>query len=144
MTEQEIRDIQARLVAEYAAGAEVEADPDVAERSAPSTDERFVYGYDHFWYEMAPIAETQRTSQVVYPENGQLPAIVEGAPRGESGFLADAQGQRLVRTGSGGIGKDGLEDRGLPERCIIGPNGLPPYRPAAITTCKSYRTRTTW
>ncbi|GAB5499879.1 MAG: hypothetical protein PsegKO_21900 [Pseudohongiellaceae bacterium] len=130
LTEQEIRDIQARLAAEAAAGAEVEADPDVAERSAPSTDERFVYGYDHFWYEMAPIAETQRTSQVVYPENGQLPAIVEGAPRGESGFLADAQGQRPVRTGSGGIGKDGPEDRGLPERCIIGLNGLPPYRPS--------------
>ncbi|MFN3163919.1 MAG: hypothetical protein ACE37N_10655 [Pseudohongiellaceae bacterium] len=130
LTEQEIRDIQARLAAEAAAGAEVEADPDVAERSAPSTDERFVYGYDHFWYEMAPIADTQRTSQVVYPENGQLPAIVEGAPRGESGFLADAQGQRPVRTGSGGIGKDGPEDRGLPERCIIGLNGLPPYRPS--------------
>lgn len=130
LTEQEIRDIQARLAAEAAAGAEVEADPDVAERSAPSTDERFVYGYDHFWYEMAPIADTQRTSQVVYPANGQLPAIVEGAPRGESGFLADAQGQRPVRTGSGGIGKDGPEDRGLPERCIIGLNGLPPYRPS--------------
>jgi len=130
LTEQEIRDIQARLAAEAEAGAEVEADPDVAERGAPSTDERFVYGYDHFWYEMAPIAETQRTSQIVYPENGRLPTVVEGAPRGQSGFLADAEGQRPVRTGSGGIGKDGPEDRGLPERCIIGLNGLPPYRPS--------------
>lgn len=130
LTEQEIRDIQARLAAEAAAGEEVEADPDLADRGAPSTDERFVYGYDHFWYEMAPIAETQRTSQIVYPENGQLPAVVEGAPRGQSGFLADAEGQRPVRTGSGGIGKDGPEDRGLPERCIIGLNGLPPYRPS--------------
>lgn len=35
-----------------------------------------------------------------------------------------------MRTGSGGIGKDGPEDRGLPERCILGLNGLPPYRPS--------------
>ena len=41
---------------------------------APSTDERFVYGYDHFWYEMAPIADAVRTSQIIYPKNGQLPA----------------------------------------------------------------------
>lgn len=130
LTEEEIRDIQAQLAAEAAAGAEVEADAEMANRGAPSTDERFLFGYDHFWYEMAPIADTVRTSQIVYPEDGRLPPLVEGAPVGSSGFLADAEGQRPVRTGSGGIGKDGPEDRGLPERCIIGLNGLPPYRPS--------------
>ncbi|MEX2468283.1 MAG: hypothetical protein WD396_00870, partial [Pseudohongiellaceae bacterium] len=130
LTEEEIREIQVQLAAEAAAGAQVVADPELAERGAPSTDERFVYGYDHFWYEMAPIADTVRTSQIVYPEDGQLPPIVEGAPRERSGFLADAEGQRPVRMGSGGISKDGPEDRGLPERCIIGLNGLPPYRPS--------------
>ena len=74
---------------------------------------------------MAPIADTVRTSQIIYPKNGRLPALVADAPRGQSGFLADAQGQRPVR-----IGKDGPEDRGLPERCILGLNGLPPYRPS--------------
>jgi hypothetical protein len=130
LTAEEIEEIQARLAAEAQAGAQVEADSELANRGAPEEGERFVYGYDHFWYEMAPIADTVRTSQIIYPENGRLPDIVEGAPRGESGFLADAQGQRPVRTGSGGIGKDGPEDRGLPERCIMGLNGLPPYRPS--------------
>jgi len=128
LTEEEIREIQARLAAEAAAGAVVEADPELAERGAPSTDERFVYGYDHFWYEMASIADTVRTSQIIYPTDGQLPAVLPDAPRGSSGFLEDAPGQRPVRTGSGGIGKDGPEDRGLPERCIVGMNELPPYR----------------
>lgn len=130
LTAEEIAEIQARLAAEAESGAAVAPDTQMAERGAPSTDERFVYGYDHFWYEMAPIADTVRTSQIVYPENGRLPPLVPGAPRGQSGFLADAEGQRPVRTGSGGIGKDGPEDRGLPERCILGLNGLPPYRPS--------------
>lgn len=130
LTRQEIDEIQARLAAEAAAGEEVVADEEMANRGEPSTDERFVFGYDHFWYEMASIADTVRTSQIVYPTNGRLPDLVPGAPRGQSGFLQDATGQRPVRTGSGGIGKDGPEDRGLPERCIVGLNGLPPYRPS--------------
>lgn len=130
LTAEEIAQIQARLAAEAAEGEAVEADEEMANRGEPSTDERFVFGYDHFWYEMASIADTVRTSQIVYPSNGQLPDVLPGAPRGQSGFLADASGQRPVRTGSGGIGKDGPEDRGLPERCIVGLNGLPPYRPS--------------
>lgn len=130
LTREEIDEIQARLAAEAAAGEEVVADEEMANRGEPSTDERFVFGYDHFWYEMASIADTVRTSQIVYPKNGRLPDLVPGAPRGQSGFLQDAAGQRPVRTGSGGIGKDGPEDRGLPERCIVGLNGLPPYRPS--------------
>jgi len=128
LTAEEISEIQAQLAAAAAAGEEVAPDADAANRGEPSTDERFVYGYDHFWYEMAPIADTVRTSQIIYPKNGRLPEILPGAPRGLSGFLEDASGQRPVRTGSGGIGKDGPEDRGLPERCIIGMNALPPYR----------------
>ncbi len=130
LTAEEIAEIQARLAAEAADGSVVDADPDLAERGAPSTDERFVYGYDHFWYEMASIADTVRTSQIIYPTDGRMPAVLEGAPRGVSGFLEDAPGTRPVRTGSGGIGKDGPEDRGLPERCIVGMNELPPYRPS--------------
>ena len=130
LTAEEIRAIQQRLADEEAAGAVVEADPEFANRGAPDTSERFVFGYDHFWYEMASIADTVRTSQIVYPLNGRMPEILPDAPRGSSGFLQDAAGTRPVRTGSGGIGKDGPEDRGLPERCIVGLNEMPPYRPS--------------
>jgi len=130
LTDEEIAEIQARIAEEAEEGAELVADADAANRGAPTNDERFVYGYDHFWYEMAAIGDTLRTSQIIYPEDGRLPAILEGVVRGQSGFLEDAEGERPVRTGSGGIGKDGPEDRGLPERCIMGMNGLPPYRPS--------------
>ena len=119
LTPEEISTIQTRLSAEAAAGGRVSPDAAMADRGAPSTDERFVYGYDHFWYEMAPIADPVRTSQIIYPKNGQLPALIAGALRGQSGFLADAQGQRPVRTGSGGIGKDGLECHSLPPRILV-------------------------
>ncbi len=126
----EIREIQQRLAADAAAGAVVEADAEFANRGAPDTSERFVYGYDHFWYEMASIADTVRTSQIIYPLDGRMPDVLPDAPSGSSGFLEDAYGTRPVRTGSGGIGKDGPEDRGLPERCIVGLNEMPPYRPS--------------
>ena len=57
-------------------------------------------GAYHFWYEMAPIADTVRAGT--------------GSRR-----ATDAQGQRPVRTGSGGIGKDGPEDRGLPNAAFL-------------------------
>ena len=36
-------------------------------------------GYNTFWYENASIGENVRTSLIIYPENGQLPARIEGS-----------------------------------------------------------------
>jgi len=42
----------------------------------------------------------------------------------------EAAGQRPVRFVVGGISRDGPEDRGLSERCIVGFNAGPPFTPS--------------
>lgn len=130
LTAEEIAEIQARQAELAAQGAENEPDPDAAARGAPDTDERFTFGYDMFWYEMASIGDTVRTSQIVYPKDGRMPPLQEGAPVQNGGLGDDIPGERPVRYGVGGISKDGPEDRGLSERCIVGFNAGPPFSPS--------------
>lgn len=84
-------------------------------------------GYNNFWYETASIGENVRTSLIVYPPNGRLPATVEGAAVHTANLGPDVEGDRPVLAVFGGIGKDGPEDRGLSERCLIGFNAGPPF-----------------
>ncbi|MCG8415185.1 MAG: hypothetical protein MI746_13280 [Pseudomonadales bacterium] len=87
--------------------------------------------YNDFWIENAGIGDTVRTSHIVYPENGQLPPLVEGAIARQGMYGGDTTGEvRPVRIAAGGIGTDGPEDRGLSERCIIGFNAGPPFVPS--------------
>lgn len=87
--------------------------------------------YNDFWVENAGIGGDIRTSHIVYPENGRLPALVEGAIRNQGVYGGDTTGEsRPVRISAGGIGTDGPEDRGLSERCIIGFNAGPPFVPS--------------
>jgi hypothetical protein len=85
-------------------------------------------GYNTFWLEMGSSKDT-RTSLITYPENGRLPPLREGAPRISGGLGPDVEGTRPVRFIVGGIGKDGPEDRGLSERCLVGFNAGPPFTP---------------
>ena len=89
-----------------------------------------VGGYNTFWFEMAGRGDNYRTSLITYPLNGRLPEIAEGAEHQYGGLGEDIPGQRPVRFVVGGIGKDGPEDRGLSERCIIGFNSGPPFLPS--------------
>ena len=87
-------------------------------------------GYNDFWFETAGLGDVVRTSHIVYPENGRSPAAVEGANRQFGGLGPDIPGDRPVRYVVGGIAKDGPEDRGLSERCIVGFNSGPPFTPS--------------
>jgi hypothetical protein len=87
-------------------------------------------GYNDFWVESAGITDRIRTSHIVYPENGRMPARVEGAVVQFGGLGDDVPGTRPVRYTVGGISKDGPEDRGLSERCIVGFNDGPPFVPS--------------
>jgi len=87
-------------------------------------------GYNDFWVESAGIGENIRTSHIVYPLNGRVPPRVEGAPIQRGGLGPDIPGERPVRYTVGGIAKDGPEDRGLSERCIVGFNSGPPFNPS--------------
>lgn len=115
---------QASAAAADAAAAKLVVDPD----APPETDNPG--GYNDFWFEVAGIGDTVRTSHIVYPDNGRQPAAVEGAKRQFGGLGPDIPGERPVRYVVGGIAKDGPEDRGLSERCIVGFNSGPPFTPS--------------
>lgn len=115
---------EAAAAAADAAAAQAVVDPD----APPVTDNPG--GYNDFWIESAGIGDTVRTSHIVYPQDGRVPAAVEGAPRQFGGLGPDVPGERPVRYVVGGIAKDGPEDRGLSERCIVGFNSGPPFTPS--------------
>jgi hypothetical protein len=87
--------------------------------------------YNDFWIENAGIGDTVRTSHIVYPTDGKLPDLVEGAVARQGVYGGDTTGEsRPVRISAGGIGTAGPEDRGLSERCLIGFNAGPPFVPS--------------
>lgn len=87
-----------------------------------------VGGYNTFWTEMGDNGD-KRTSLITYPTNGRLPATVEGVAVQVGGLGPDEPGTRPVRMVVGGIAKDGPEDRGISERCLVGFNAGPPFTP---------------
>ena len=115
---------ESNAAAADAAAAKLVIDPD----APPATDNPG--GYNDFWIESRGIGDTVRTSHIVYPENGRNPPAVEGAKRQFGGLGPDIPGDRPVRYVVGGIAKDGPEDRGLSERCIVGFNSGPPFAPS--------------
>ncbi len=111
----------------------LERDRRVAEEAAASdgqSNQGGVGGYNRGWIEDLPQDVNLRTSIIVYPENGRLPARVPGAPMACGGLGPDYDGERPVRVAVGGIGKDGPEDRGISERCLLGFNSVPPFTPS--------------
>jgi len=116
---------EARAVAADAAAARLVVNPE-----APPVGEGDPGGYNDFWFEMANIGDTVRTSLIVYPPNGRLPPAVEGAQRQYGGLGPDIPSTRPVRFVVGGIAKDGPEDRGSSERCLVGFNSGPPFTPS--------------
>ena len=121
MTPEEVEELRARLAA-----ADAASDQAVPRRVADDDPG----GYNDFWVESAGITDRIRTSHIVYPTDGQMPATVEGVEIVYGGLGDDVPGQRPVRFVVGGIGKDGPEDRGLSERCIVGFNAGPPFMPS--------------
>ncbi len=118
MTEEEVAELRARLAA-----ADAASDEAVPGLGGPG-------GYNDFWVERAGIADHIRTSHIVYPADGRLPAPVDGVDTVAGGLLEDVPGERPVRFVVGGIGTDGPEDRGLSERCLVGFNAGPPFVPS--------------
>lgn len=128
LSAEEVQQMQARI-AEQRAAAEAAAARRVVDPDAPPVTDN-PGGYNDFWVESAGIGDAVRTSHIVAPDNGRFPPAVEGAPVQYGGLGPDVPGQRPVRYTVGGISKDGPEDRGLSERCIVGFNSGPPFRPS--------------
>ncbi len=93
-----------------------------------------VGSHNLFWLDYKSLVENLRTSLIVYPSNGRMPKLVDGVTKigGFAAVFKDIPGTRPVRFTFGGIGKDGPEDRGLYERCIVTDIG-PPLTPGFDT-----------
>ncbi len=77
--------------------------------------------YNDFWWDRGTaVVETRRTSLVVDPPNGRIPALTDAG---------SARAAELVRINQRPT--EGPEDRPLGERCITGFNSGPPMIPAA-------------
>jgi hypothetical protein len=86
-----------------------------------------VVPYNEFWYDRGnKIVGTKRTSLIVDPPDGRLPAMTpEGKKR------AEQRAADLLETQLGRPHADSWEDRPLQERCIVGLNSGPPMTPGA-------------
>ena len=78
-------------------------------------------GYNDFWWDYGrQLTDDRRTSLVVDPPTGQVPAL---SP--EARALVETRRSALQRNAHG------PEDRGVFERCILGFNSGPPMNPSA-------------
>ena len=77
--------------------------------------------YNDFWWDRGTnVVDTRRTSLVIDPPNGRIPALTP-----------EAEARRDERTRINQRPTEGPEDRPLGERCITGFNSGPPMLPAA-------------
>ena len=91
-----------------------------------------VGAYNDFWLDFGTnVVGDRRTSLIVDPPDGRLPALVAGAKRQVSSLVEDLDLQRPIRVLDAGARANGPEDRGLAERCIVGFNAGPPMMPSA-------------
>lgn len=125
LTAAEITDMLQRR--ESSALAALEREATVAEQVLSATNARSVGSVNNFWMDRTALEENGRTSLIVHPRNGKLPATQDGVAiqlSDESG-ITEIPGTRPVRYTHGGIGRDGPEDRGLSERCMVFNSGPP-------------------
>ena len=99
---------------------------DAPTRSASGVEDFY---NDTVWMEKIRGAGNVRTSLIVFPLNGRIPPLAKGIENQPGGEI-EVVGERPVRFVIGGIGRDGPEDRGLSERCIVGFNSGPPLLPS--------------
>ena len=86
-----------------------------------------VVPYNEFWYDRGnKVAGTKRTSLIVDPPDGRLPAWT---PEGQK--LADLRAAAERNDQLGHPVADSWEDRPLQERCLVGLNAGPPMVPGA-------------
>ncbi len=77
------------------------------------------FAYNNFWYDRGTtVVGTRRTSLIVDPPDGRLPALTPEAQQRQA-----ARAARRARLA------EGPEDRSLSERCILGFNSGPPMVP---------------
>ena len=75
--------------------------------------------YNQFWYDFGRLLDNKRTSLIVDPPDGRLPALT---PEAQESAVARAEVRRRPPAGP--------EDRNIAERCVLGFNSGPPMVPS--------------
>ncbi|PCH59715.1 MAG: hypothetical protein COC19_06775 [SAR86 cluster bacterium] len=116
--------------------SDVEASPNTQSRTSSNTSSAprrrsstsIIGGYNGFWNDREALQQSTRTSQIIYPLDGRIPAVNPGVQVQIGGDQTSDNyipGTRPVRYTHGGISRDGPEYRGLSERCIVFNTGPP-------------------
>jgi len=86
-----------------------------------------VIPYNEFWYERgSKIIGSKRTSLIVDPADGRIPALTPEAQQRLDALAAVAREEQLGR-----VRADSPQERSLADRCILGFNAGPPMTPGA-------------
>jgi hypothetical protein len=118
---------QGELTAEQLAAREARVRQAPVDRPPPRGS---VGGYNQFWFDTrADAGGDRRTSLIVDPPNGKVPALAPNAKHQIGSLGEDLPSDLPVRYRAGGKGYDGPEDRGLAERCLVGFSSGPPILP---------------
>jgi hypothetical protein len=129
LTEEEARTIQQQN-AERRAKAAAPSDVNAAPRK-PGGGGAAVGGYNDFWIDVGEnVVGDRRTSLIIDPPDGRIPARNPAAPYQVGSLLEDLELSRPIRLLTAGGRANGPEDRGLAERCLIGFNSGPPMLPS--------------
>ena len=125
LTDEEVSEIESQAAArDAAANAPTERGDEILPVGGD------VGAYNAFWVDQgAGVSEGRRTSLIVDPPNGRLPALQPGVEMQQLSLAEDVGGTLPVRVRAAGIGTDSHEDRGLAERCLLGFNSGPPIVP---------------
>ena len=113
-----------------AAAAQLEAQNE-ASRAALDTELPFdtVGNYNQFWFDPGTtVIDTKRTSLVVDPIDGRIPALTPDAKRRRAAGTEAGRGLRRHTPTPGGFVED-LGPGGVQVRCIVGFNTGPPMTP---------------
>ena len=97
-------------------------------RDADTSDR--VVPYNDFWFDEGTAVTTERTSLIVDPPDGRLPALTDEARRRQEALAEARSGVSNHEPTPGGFVED-LGPGGLQVRCILGFNSGPPMAPSA-------------
>jgi proteasome lid subunit RPN8/RPN11 len=88
-----------------------------------------VIPYNEFWYDRGnKISSSKRTSLIVDPPDGRIPALT---PEAQQRANIRAERARQDQLPGGKVVADSHEDRSVGDRCIMGFNAGPPMTPSA-------------
>ena len=100
---------------------------DLADAEAEARETGRVVPYNDFWFDWGATVTTDRTSLIVDPPDGRIPALTPAAAQRRAARRAARRGVGTDEVSPGGW----IDELSAPVRCILGFNQGPPMTPSA-------------